>query len=426
MSQTELAGAELSASYVSLIESGKRTPTEPVLALLATRLETTVDFLRDGVDAQTREEHTLRLRYAELALQNGEAAEALTQFGRLREEVQPGTATHEETLWGTARALEAQGRLEEAIGAYDGIRERAELAPDRAGRWADSVVALCRCSLEAGDLARAVDLGETAMRHIAELGLEPSELQAQIVSTLVGAYHQRGDLVRAQALADQLVHAVEEQPSHGARGAAYWNASLIAEARGRMGEALTLAEKALALYSEGESRRSLARLRVAYAWLLLREPEPRLERSRELLERARDDLLDSGTSVDLAYCDTELARVHLLAGDPAGAVACAQAVLDRIGVDRLESGRALLVIGQALCLQGDLEAGRRTVMEASRALQQAGSSREAAAAWREVGDVFSGLGEQQGALEAYQRALGLLGVSRAPVPSGALIEARRA
>ncbi|PZG48138.1 transcriptional regulator, partial [Spongiactinospora gelatinilytica] len=52
MSQAQLAHPELSDSYVSLIESGKRTPTPAVLELLAGKLDCSLSYLVNGVTAE--------------------------------------------------------------------------------------------------------------------------------------------------------------------------------------------------------------------------------------------------------------------------------------------------------------------------------------------------------------------------------------
>ena len=75
-SQTELAGTRLSASYLSLLESGKRRPTPDVVTALAAALDCTPDYLMHGHDPKLREK--FQLSYAELAIRNGEAADALT------------------------------------------------------------------------------------------------------------------------------------------------------------------------------------------------------------------------------------------------------------------------------------------------------------------------------------------------------------
>jgi tetratricopeptide (TPR) repeat protein len=417
LSQVQLAGEQLSASYVSLMEAGRRQPTDRVLQLLADRLGVTVEMLRDGVDPRARQELGLRLRYAELALQNGEAEEALTAFRALAEEGANVPSLVADVAWGEARALEALGRLEDAVTAYEKIRAADVRDPAGAARWAETVIALCRCSVELGDLGRAVELGEDALDHLDVLGLDGTELQAQLVSSLLFAYFQRGDLVRAQLLADALIASVDARPSRVARGAAYWNASLVAESRGRLAEALDLAERALAMFAESDNRRSIARLRIAYAWLLMRQDDPPLVRAEALLRQAREELVDTGTAVDLAYCDTELARVRLLSGDPVVAARLAGEVLDQLGDTHMESGRVMLVLGQALFQMGDAAAAREQVAAAARALNGAGSPRQAASAWREAGDALQRLGDTDAAIEAYQRALGLLGVQAVSVPT---------
>src|SRR5664279_4808976 len=164
LSRAELAGGELSASYVSLIEAGKRAPTAHVADMLASRLGTSVEYLLEGIDVHARDEQELGLRYAELALHNGESAEALATFERLAVETAADSRLRRDAEWGICRSLEALGRLEEAIDAYDKVRTAAASDSAHGGRWAEAVIALCRCSIEAGDAARAIDLGEAALQ----------------------------------------------------------------------------------------------------------------------------------------------------------------------------------------------------------------------------------------------------------------------
>ncbi|WTL69982.1 helix-turn-helix transcriptional regulator (plasmid) [Streptosporangium sp. NBC_01495] len=64
MSQAELAGTELSDSYVSLIETGKRVPTREVIQLLADRLGVHPRLLEIGGPAQQRIYDNLRRQEA--------------------------------------------------------------------------------------------------------------------------------------------------------------------------------------------------------------------------------------------------------------------------------------------------------------------------------------------------------------------------
>src|SRR5262245_6041491 len=77
MSQAQRAGHDLSDSYISLIESGKRTPTPSVLRLLADRLGCTAEYLADGIEPEQRTHLEVRGRYAELSLRTGDLDAAL-------------------------------------------------------------------------------------------------------------------------------------------------------------------------------------------------------------------------------------------------------------------------------------------------------------------------------------------------------------
>ena len=108
LSQSGLARELVSPSYVSLIESGKRLPEREILQAFAERLGTTPEYLETGVDAVTAREELLALRYADLALANGQIQEALQRYEQL---ARTSLLSRHAAQWGIARALEAQGDL---------------------------------------------------------------------------------------------------------------------------------------------------------------------------------------------------------------------------------------------------------------------------------------------------------------------------
>src|SRR4051794_19487521 len=120
LSQAQLAWPELSDSYVSLIESGKRTPAPSMVALLARKLDCSESYLLIGVtnEAMTRLRETLR--YAHIALQNGAADEARIRFAEVLSHpaIADLPALAHDARWGHALALEATGALERAIAEF--------------------------------------------------------------------------------------------------------------------------------------------------------------------------------------------------------------------------------------------------------------------------------------------------------------------
>ncbi|MFD2356851.1 helix-turn-helix domain-containing protein [Nonomuraea ferruginea] len=150
MSQAQLAGPDLSDSYVSLIESGKRTPTPVVARLLAERLGCTTEFLLHGIEPRQRIDTELGLRHAELELHHGDPAVAADRFTEIVKAADEENAMlTAQARFGRARALEAQGRLGQAVEAFERLRREASAHPERLADL-PITVALSRCYQRAG------------------------------------------------------------------------------------------------------------------------------------------------------------------------------------------------------------------------------------------------------------------------------------
>jgi tetratricopeptide (TPR) repeat protein len=119
-------------------------------------------------------------------------------------------------------------------------------------------------------------------------------------------------------------------------------------------------------------------------------------------------------AVDIAYAETELARSHLLAGEPDDALRLAQAALGRLSNDGLvQRASALMVVGHALRQLGHGEEAHSAYRHASEHLTRVGAHRQAAAAWRELAEALVESGQPDEALAAYRHAADAMGV-RAP------------
>jgi len=410
LSQVALASGGISPSYVSLLEAGKRVPTRAVVGQLADRLGCAPEELLGPAEDRTPLE--LELNYAQLALSSGEPIAALRRFTELLDvpAVRADPLLAERARYGQAAALEATGDLEAAITVFEQLREQSVTA-GRYLAWARVLVALTRCYREVGDLALSIERGEAALLQISERSLVGTDVHAELVSSLVASYHARGDLTRAASMARDLIDYVEQGDSRRARGAAYWNAAIIAGDQGQHADALALAQRALAMYAESEDERSLARLRLMYAWLLLRTDPPEAAQARELLVKAQSQLREVGSDIDVAYCDTELSRAELALGNTTGAMEHAQAALTRLGgPSRLETARARLALGQAHLAQGESDQAIVEFRAAAEQLADAGVTREAAACWRELAETLMAIGDAAAAHEAYARALDLVGI----------------
>lgn len=410
LAQQDLAGEGVTASYVSFIESGKRQPSARALSRIADRLGVSVDYLVADRDREQRRDADLDVRFAELALANGDAADAEARFrALLAAKSTPDVVAR--ARHGLAATLETLGRLEEAIEQYEELRSEA-LRDGSDVSLLRVATALSRVYREAGDLGRSVEVAEGAVDRLRATGLQDSDTAVELLCTLAFAHHERGDSVRTKQLLARVRRLADGLGAPRARGAAYWNASVLASELGDTGGALTLAERALALFGEGDDERNLSRLRNAYGTLLMRHDHGQAPEALRILLQAREALLRLGTSVDVAYCETEISRALALTGQPDAAVDYAVSAIDRLGPgDRLEAPRARLALAYALAAGGQQENAVAEYRAAARELEALGAQRQAAMAYAELCTSLDHVGDTAGALVSAKRALALVSVS---------------
>ncbi|MCD0451052.1 tetratricopeptide repeat protein [Actinocorallia sp. API 0066] len=413
VSQAQLAFPELSDSYISLIESDKRVPAPSVIELLARKLNCSATYLVSGVSEDIVDDLRVTLEYAEIALQNGAAAEARDRFAEVlgHSDALALPDMLKQARWGHALALEASGALEEAIEALREIASGASLEYDR-DHWTRAHVALSRCLRERGDTSAGVLVAEDALRRLAIAGGELTDAAVHLGATLLGCCIERGDLVRAGQLADDLVGRAEKIGTVQARIAAYWEAAYVAEMRGEYERGVSLAERALSLLGEAEDPRNLARLKLAYASLLLRARPSEAGRAKQVLVQARAGIEGSAAGeVDTAWCLTELARAETMLGKPAEAIELAGQALNLLGEEpRRSSAWALTVLGEAHVRLGRRNEAVAFLTRAATCLEEMESTRDAAQAWFDLAELMGETGEETQRRDAYRRALACVGL----------------
>ncbi|MDO0925060.1 helix-turn-helix domain-containing protein [Streptomyces sp. TG1A-8] len=410
--QSALAGDNLSTSYISLLEAGKRTPSDEVLRQLAERLGCRLEELLGEPQKTDTTLLEIELRYAEMTLHNGDHESSLAAFTQVQNQI---SVTENRMLWfaaelGIARSLEHAGRLEEAVARFEFLRSQASQDNRDAVPQLSVVMALCRCYRELGDLSRAIEVAEATIESLDALKLPPTVASLELLSTLVGVYTERGDLHRAHFLASQAISQAGVISDRKALGAAYWNASVVLLRKGQSAEALSMITKAVAIYSEGEDERALARVRNAYAGVLLHSDTPDPDAAIKLLEQSAASLSAIGTDIDLAYTQTALARAELFLGHAQRAVEHAQRALDLLGSGhRLESARAYIVMAAAHLKQNDRAAARHAYERGALMLEASEARRQAAFAWSELAEVFEQDGESDRAVWAYREGMRCMG-----------------
>ncbi|MFI6324883.1 helix-turn-helix domain-containing protein [Nonomuraea sp. NPDC050556] len=415
MSQAQLAGPDLSDSYVSLIESGKRTPTPVVARLLAERLGCTTEFLLHGIEPRQRIDTELGLRHAELELRHGDpsvAADRFTEIVKAAGEENAMLAAH--ARLGRARSLEAQGRLGQAVEAFERLRREAAAHPERLADL-PLTVALARCYQRAGDRLRARDLGAVALEQATRLSIVQGEIAVDLAAALVEMRGDReGDSAELAYVRQVLSGGVPEVVDRSGEIHALWQASIVAAAGEDSALAVRLADDAIAAGRSGRQARQLARAAMGWARLELApadEAEQLVVAAGRVFSVLPDATHEHGESM-IAH-----ARVKLRADEPRAAGELAEAALELLhGAPGTVPAAAHLVLARSAMALGDEP---RAHLDTARELLSAlngpvfGSDRLAAASWRELGDLYGKAGAQREQTAAYRRALEAAGVRSA-------------
>lgn len=410
ISQTELAGSDLSPSYLSLIESGKRTPSDAVLAKLAERLDVSAHFLRYGSAAPEERVPELELEHARHALVVSDLDEAATRARAVLAARGAPRRLHDEATLVLARAQERSGDVESAFATLLPLHERATTG-DAAVGVALTGVLLLQCLIQAGDLNQAADVGASAVAASARLGAGGTDEHLRLAATLVGVHIHRGDLLYAQHLAEEMLQDAEQIGSRVGQGSLHWNAAMAAEESGHVERALHHSRRAVAFLSEGPDNRDYYQLKMSLASLLLLADPPQLDEAVDSLMSIKAPLEQLGSEIDMAYWHRIRASAHLAAGEPDLARDAARLALEVLGdTPRIEASTARTVLGDALVAIGEPDAAETEYRRAADTLAMMSASRQAAQAWRDLGDRLMELGRKDRALEAFQHAFDAVGL----------------
>ncbi|NRQ32750.1 helix-turn-helix domain-containing protein [Nonomuraea sp. NN258] len=416
MSQAQLAGPDLSDSYVSLIESGKRTPTPVVARLLAERLGCTTEFLLHGIEPRQRIDTELGLRHAELELQHGDpsaAADRFTEIVKAADEENAMLTAH--ARFGRARALEAQGRLGQAVEAFERLRREAAAHPERLADL-PLTIALSRCYQRAGDRLRARDLATYALEQAERLAITQGEIAIDLAAALAEARDEHaGDsagLAYVKRVLD--VSGTPEVVDRSGEVHALWRASSEAAAGEDSALAVRLADDAIMVGRQ--TRLALQLARAAMHWSRLGSVAPD-EAERLISTATRAFAASPATAREHGESLIVHARVLLRAGAGARAEELAgQALkLPHDGASTTPAEAHLVLATAVLERAGEAAELLRKAQTLLEGLDRPvfGFDRQTARCWRELGDLYGRAGSRALQSAAYRKALETAGVHSA-------------
>src|SRR5579884_233628 len=407
LTQSELAGDRFSKEYISQIERGKTRPTRETIEWLAARLGVDSGLLANGIATDERRRLEGALARAEALYQAEEDQEAAEAFDAL---LAPARATGVPEL--QVRALcgsaLARMRIGEHRGALELLLEARTITESESFsdvERAEVLFWLGCCRYQLASVQTALGLFNEALALAGRSGLPCDALQANILSWRSRCWQRQRDF---EAARDDVERALEL--SRGVEdlrtiGAAYFQASLIADREGHWVLARTYAERAREAYAQLADRVHVSQLTNNLGGLnfLLGNTDQAVK----LLKESFAIALDLGRDADAGRAVSSLAQVHLRTGDVELAEQQARQALELLDgrVDYVdEIGSAQLVLGHSLLEQGRLDEAEAAFATAEASFGELGSGSHRAAAWVARGDLAARRGDHERAAELYRTA----------------------
>jgi tetratricopeptide (TPR) repeat protein len=407
LTQSELAGERFSKEYVSQIERGKTRPTRETVEWLAAQLGVDPGFLANGIATDERGRLEAALARAEALIEAGQNDDGAAEYDVL---VPAARATGLQEL--EARALLGAGRAQMRLGA---LRQALDLLHEargivEAGSFsdldrADILYAIGVCRYQLNSVQTSLGLLNEALGLAERSGLPCDSLRSNILAWRSRCWRRQRDYEAAREDIERALQLAEDANDPRTIGAAYFQASLVADREGHWVLARSYAEKARAAYEELADRVHVGQLTNNLGGLnfLLGKTDEAIV----LLKEAFGIALDTGRDADAAQAVSSLAQIHLRTGNVVQAEEQARHALQLLNghedyVD--EAGSAQLVLGRALLEQDRLDEAEAAFNAAEASFDQLGSASHRAGAWVARGDLAARRGDDRLAAHLYRTA----------------------
>jgi tetratricopeptide (TPR) repeat protein len=407
LTQSELAGERFSKEYVSQIERGKTRPTRETVEWLAARLGVDAGFLAHGVATDERGRLEGALARAEALYDADRDEEALAAFEPLVAAAR-GTGVPElivRALVGGGLAQMRMGDNRVALELLNEAREIAESSSFSDVERADVLLRLGGCRYRLNSVQTALALFNEALALAERSGMPCDALKANVLSWRSRVWRRQRDFEAAREDVERALELAQAVDDPRTLGAAYFQASLIADRDGHWVLARNYAEQARAAYARTSDQAHLAELTNNLGGLnfLLGKTEIAVDLLKESFRIA----LDGGREGEAGRAVSSLAQVHLRTGNVELAEEQARHALQLLeGRDDYvdEVGSAQLVLGRALLEQDRLDEAEQVFDAAEASLGQLGSASHRAAAWVARGDLAARRGDDKLAAHLYRTA----------------------
>jgi tetratricopeptide (TPR) repeat protein len=406
LTQRQLAGGDLSESFISMLEHDKVRPSLETLRILASRLDVA---LADLVQAEPppRRQVGVKLELGRALLRQHRFTEAMEAFQEAERAAGADASAQTETRFrihiGLGQALTGMGQYELAEGHL--VRSQTLAAalgrPDLVARVASATGYL---SLRRRDLPAARDAFARGLHALRTATPGDAEFEAALLNNLGRTYSDLGLPAQALECLQAALGRIAPLGDLVTLGLLHFNLGVTHERQQAYERAREHLEKAAALFEAQESLRLLGTVKRSLGILLINRGQAAegaevLHESLVLADQTADDL---GRAQTL----TELARASLMHGNVEAARAQAEEAI-RLSVrlqDPAEAARAESVMAAVCHREGRVDEAAHRYAYALREFERLQAADEVARVGRDYAFLLLERGDEVTAARLFAKA----------------------
>lgn len=393
---TQLAEGLISISYLSLIESGKRTAGGKLQRNLLERL------------SRLENSAGLTQEFAEAAKEVTSAIEVGSPSGHIMEKMLPTNSSERaEVRRLQGFQIERQGLDAEALEIYKTVYNQIHIDPIVRIRAANGI---CRTSYATGQQDLITRVFTEISNRFAEDPVSLSDDYMELRASAANAFVELGDF----ATAINLVTLTPEQAESVTPWQLCmfaWSASTFEEQLGNFTQASVLTHRALSLAEILNRPRAIAALQINTAWIDLKTCPQNFEYIAELLDQAENFFQRTGSLAELAAAISTRASMYALQGRELDATESFRQAFELIPSSNvIDIADIHLSAAEAYTSFGNSDFALDHLQQATTALKNVPESRTLARIWTKLGDIYSQLDQYDLAYECMKIATGMLGL----------------
>lgn len=396
LTQSDLSAGLVTPSMISQIESDKANPSHSLLASIAEKLDTPIEYFL--TDTETQMEKVSEYKIAKALMATQEYERAIPMLKELEENPSPHVSS-----------IDVAYDLAECylhVGEYVVATERFESVLDSAMARNDNTVALLVLN-QLGELSFleknypiAIHYWKKAHETIKKGHPAELYLHAKIVQNLGAVYFKLGEHTEALQYYQESNELLEGSHHFKQIGDIYLNLSFTYRDMGEFEKAAEYSQFALSIFQSLNNIKLTIDVKAKYG--IVKGETGNIEEAVAIMKNCMDEYREIGCEVEVGQLHSDLARIMINAGQFEKAAEHSNAALEFFPEENLDRAHVYKMKGQIEMASGNLEAAIDSIKKAVAIFNDNHAYGELVKAYSLLGDIYKEKGDFKEAMECLE------------------------